>query len=201
MSDASAPSLIWKGSTSDLFNNWSSSTITSNVPVESSLLIMPSGRKLTLPFTAITNSWRSCSPRLSKSLLWAGSKTTCVSPKRSRKSINMTCPWSRRLWTQPIKVTVVFACEAFSSPQLWVLCHSNSPNWFISEPRVKNWKFLIGHGKRTTHKNYPSLREKTIHCLLNLYYKSGTMLYNNVACKANLYNLRQKRIYLNQGGN
>src|SRR5471030_2011823 len=41
-------------------------------------------------------------------------------PVRSRRSMKMTAPWSRRRWHQPIRTTVLPVSEARSSPHIWV---------------------------------------------------------------------------------
>src|SRR5262245_35162206 len=45
-------------------------------------------------------------------------------PSRSRKSIKISPPWSRRRCTQPISTTCCKACSRRNSPQRWVRCNS-----------------------------------------------------------------------------
>ena len=67
--------------------------------------LVPSGRLRTRPVMLNTYSLRDWSAKAKASGV-SGSNTTCTMPSRSRKSMNITPPWSRRRCTQPLTVTV-----------------------------------------------------------------------------------------------
>ncbi|CFW48203.1 Uncharacterised protein [Bordetella pertussis] len=66
---------------------------------------MPSGRRRTRPVMLMQNSLRRRSA-VPKASALSGSNTICARPVRSRRSMKMTPPWSRRRFTQPYRVTV-----------------------------------------------------------------------------------------------
>ena len=70
-----------------------------------SAFTVPSGRRRTLPVTCSTNSLRTRSA-VAKVSARSGSQTTCARPSRSRRSMKITPPWSRRRCAQPQRVTV-----------------------------------------------------------------------------------------------
>ena len=101
---------------------------------------IPSGRRRTRPLTAIQYSarrrwacWWVCG-------LISGSKTTWVIPSRSLRSIKITPPWSRRLNTQPIRVTSWPRWVVLNSPQWWVRFQSPKRSIFsMSFPLPCRW--------------------------------------------------------------
>ena len=114
-------SSIWKGGVTEVLSTSSSLTRTSMRPVASFSLSWPSGRSRTVPVTLMGHSermvsaaWKAVPPECS------GSKETCVTPARSRRSTKIRPPWSRRCQTQPVSVTVWPMFSARSSPQVWV---------------------------------------------------------------------------------
>src|SRR5262244_1079339 len=74
-------------------------------------------RLATLPRTPMHHSSRRLPASSCASGSMSGSKTTWVSPWRSRRSMNTAPPWSRRFWTQPRRTTVSPTFLAVSSPQ------------------------------------------------------------------------------------
>src|SRR5438270_7785193 len=113
-------SLGENGGSLDSLSSLSSSTVTSTSPVAIFLLIVSASRRRTFPIAAITYSERralafSCTAGLA--LL---SKTSCVIPLRSRTSIKITLPRSRRRLTQPSKTTCDPVCSGRSSPHMHV---------------------------------------------------------------------------------
>ena len=79
-------------------------------------LINNASTNITLQTTFNTNSLRIDSATLNVSFV-SGLTTICAIPSRSRRSIKMTPPWSRRRCAQPHKVTVSPICVLFKSPQ------------------------------------------------------------------------------------
>ena len=77
----------------------------STLPEARLALAVPAGRARTSPVMLTTNSLRRLSAT-AKSSGASGSQTTCTSPSRSRRSMKITPPWSRRRCTQPATVTV-----------------------------------------------------------------------------------------------
>ena len=77
---------------------------------------VPAGRARTLPTTFRQNSLRTPSAVLNISAR-SGSQTICTRPSRSRRSMKMTPPWSRRRWAQPISVTVWSSSFSLTRPQ------------------------------------------------------------------------------------
>ncbi len=77
-------------------------------------------RLATVPWMPMHHSRRSVPARAWASGSMSGSKTTWVSPWRSRRSMNTAPPWSRRFWTQPKRTTVLPTSLPVSSPQEWV---------------------------------------------------------------------------------
>jgi hypothetical protein len=75
-----------------------------------------SGRGSTSPRTRITSSARSDCESLAASPHSSGRKTIWVRPSRSRRSMKITPPWSRVVWTQPIRVTD----EPTSELRIWL---------------------------------------------------------------------------------
>src|SRR6188474_936524 len=95
-----------KGGVTAGFRISSSCASTSISPLFRLELIVPSGRRRTTPVTRSTNSLRTRSA-VAKVSLRSGSLTTCTSPSRSRRSMKITPPWSRRRWAQPKRVTAL----------------------------------------------------------------------------------------------
>jgi flagellar hook-basal body protein len=77
---------------------------------------VPSGRARTLHKIFNTNSLRTDSA-MAKASFVSGSITIWAMPSRSRKSINITPPWSRRRCAQPQRVTVCPISSRFNWPQ------------------------------------------------------------------------------------
>ena len=76
-------------------------TCSSISPVGSAGLTCPASRRTTRPATLTTCSERSRSAAAKASPLVSGWKTSCSSPERSRRSMKIRPPWSRRRCTQP----------------------------------------------------------------------------------------------------
>ena len=74
-------------------------------------------RAETSPTTAITYSERTWSARAWASSETSGRATTWHSPSRSRRSMKITPPRSRRFAAQPMRVTVFPTWSSRSSPQ------------------------------------------------------------------------------------
>src|SRR6267143_5071581 len=94
-------------------------TCTSTSPV-GSLGFTFAPRETTFPRTPTQYSRRSSWARSCSSLPASSSKTTWVRPARSRRSMTTAPPWSRRLCTQPKRITSLPTSLAVSSPQVWV---------------------------------------------------------------------------------
>ena len=77
-------------------------------------------RRITRPSTATTNSDRSSSAFACASGFCSLLKTICAIPARSRRSMKISWPRSRRRCTQPISTTSFSASAARSSPQYFV---------------------------------------------------------------------------------
>ncbi len=131
VSDASTAPSIWKGGTSVLLRTFSSFAMSSIAPVGILLLSCPLSRSDTLPFTAITHSFRKMCAFSWLSFSICGSNTIWVIPSLSLRSIKMRLPRSRRLFTQPIKRASFPSSSALKPPQSWLLFHSPSVSIFI----------------------------------------------------------------------
>ena len=81
---------------------------------------MPSGRIRTSPRTRTTHSARRSCATPCASVASSGWKTTCTEPSRSRRSMNVTPPWSRRCATHPHRTTSRPASAPRSSPHACV---------------------------------------------------------------------------------
>src|SRR5579883_2787137 len=81
-------------------------------------------RETTLPATPMQNSLRRFPASSWASLSTSGPKTTWVMPSRSRRSMKMRPPWSRRFWTQPISTTWRPRSEARRALFPWVRLRS-----------------------------------------------------------------------------
>src|SRR5512137_921456 len=77
-------------------------------------------RETTLPRMPTQYSSRSFSATSWTSGRTSSSKTTWVTPARSRMSMKTAPPWSRRLLTQPKRTTSLPMSSFVSWPQLWV---------------------------------------------------------------------------------
>ncbi len=77
----------------------------------------PFCRFKTFPFTAITNSDRSSSAVLVRRRIDLRVEHNLRDPARSRRSIKINCPRSRRRCTQPINTTSLSASAARNAPQ------------------------------------------------------------------------------------
>ncbi len=103
-SPPSVSSSIVNGGTSDLLRISSFSTLISILPV--GILGFLDSRSITFPFTFITNSLPSFFTCFISSVSHIdSSKTNCVIPYLSRKSIQIIEPLSRIRCTQPLKTT------------------------------------------------------------------------------------------------
>jgi hypothetical protein len=92
--------------------------MTSTSPVGIFGLFVPAGRCRTLPVMRTTHSLRNEAARSNSSFGKSdGSKTLCVRPSRSRTSMKIKPPRSRREWTQPSSVTIWPICAGRSSLQ------------------------------------------------------------------------------------
>src|SRR6476660_9653208 len=76
---------------------------------------------MTWPVTETTHSLRSVWAAVWISRFRSALNTTCVSPVRSRRSMNITMPWSRRPCTHPCKTTVWPTFALVNSPHRCVL--------------------------------------------------------------------------------
>ena len=90
------------------------------MPVASRSLIDSAGRARTLPFTCSTVSLRRCSATAKASGLKSGSTVICTVPLRSRRSMKITPPWSRRRSTQPQSCTSWPVASWRRSPHPWL---------------------------------------------------------------------------------
>ena len=116
-------SLGRKGNCCETFRMRSSSATNSISPVPMFLLMVCASRFFTVPVTATTYSLRRVSALAWTSLLEA-SKTTWVTPVRSRTSIKINWPRSRRLFTHPMMVAREPASVARRAPHIWERCKS-----------------------------------------------------------------------------
>ena len=92
-------------------------TSSSISPVARFGLTLPASRRTTCPAAEITCSGRSRSAAACASpRAVSGWKTSCTSPVRSRRSMKISPPWSRRRCTQPATRTVSPTRAASSSP-------------------------------------------------------------------------------------
>src|SRR5688572_24301437 len=107
------------GGVFDSLRTVSVDTTTSTSPVSSLALAVSAERRRTVPCTPMTNSDRS---RLALAIAcWSSlSNTTCVTPPRSRTSMNSSPPRSRTRWTHPSRVTLAPTSEERNAPQVWV---------------------------------------------------------------------------------
>ena len=80
----------------------------------------PRVERATEPVTRTTSSAPRRWPSRAPSAAASGWNTTCTAPSRSRRSMNVTPPWSRRRATQPQRVTSVPASPGRSSPHACV---------------------------------------------------------------------------------
>ncbi len=77
-------------------------------------------RETTLPRMPTQYSRRSFSATSWTSGRTSSSNTTWVTPARSRMSMKIAPPWSRRLFTQPKRTTSLPMSSWVNWPQLWV---------------------------------------------------------------------------------
>ena len=121
-------------------------TATSTSPVAIFTLLVRAGRWRTLPVMATTHSLRNDAARSKISFGKSdGSKTVWVRPSRSRMSMKIKPPRSRREWTQPHKVTVCPTCAGRSSlqwcvrfiPAIWWGESPLDPYSFSTEVRAR----------------------------------------------------------------
>ena len=101
----------WRGSGSR-----PAATRTSTSPLGRFGLTVSGERATTSPRAASTYSGRTCSASACASATRDGSKTSCTTPLRSRRSMKMRLPWSRRRATQPARRTSRPTSAARSSP-------------------------------------------------------------------------------------
>ncbi len=112
-----------------------------------------SGRRLrTVPLTCTTYSLRIPAASACASGVWLASTTTCVVPHRSRRSMKIRPPCSRRRLTHPASVTSWPTCSGRSSPLLCVFNISTSLPLFSmiqAAPgvRTKNRPAFVAGGK------------------------------------------------------
>jgi hypothetical protein len=90
---------------------------TSTAPVASLGFTVSGERRATSPTTATTYSLRTRSAAEWASFDTSGRATTWQIPSRSRTSMKMTPPRSRRVAAQPMSVTVFPTCSSRSAPQ------------------------------------------------------------------------------------
>ncbi len=109
----------WNGGVTDGFSTRISCARISISPDFIVGLTVPSGRLRTTPRTSTQYSLRSDSAVANVSAR-SGSQTICAMPSRSRRSMKMTPPWSRRRCTQPSSTTGCASCSAVTRPQYWV---------------------------------------------------------------------------------
>ena len=107
-------------------------------------MTVPSGRGRTVPVTATQNSLRSVSA-IAKVAARSGSQTTCTRPSRSRRSMKMTPPWSRRRWTQPVSVDGLGEEAAVDETAVVGAFHGSSP----CGCSVVDREFAAGAGSRS----------------------------------------------------
>ena len=104
------------GGVSDSASVSASATSSSISPVSSFGLTLPSSRRTTVPVADTTCSGRSRSASAWASAAVSGWKTSWTIPERSRRSMKISPPWSRRRCTQPATRTVESTSPARSSP-------------------------------------------------------------------------------------
>ena len=154
-SEVSSWSSIWKGGVLEVFRTSILVQSTSTSPVARLGLVCPSMRWRTSPSTRMGHSGRTVSAAAKTSGEHrSGSKNICVRPSRSRRSMKMRPPKSRRARTQPVSVTLWPMLSARSSPQVWV-CREKvlmgSP-FVVSPPRARTgglWQTVRGRRQRT----------------------------------------------------
>ncbi len=117
LSSTSISSETSKGGVRDLFRTTILVAESSTVPVGSSGFSAP-GRRLTIfPVICTTHSDRRLPASSWAASEYSGLKTTWSSPERSRRSIKIRLPWSRRRWTQPATVMSDPTVDSRGSPQ------------------------------------------------------------------------------------
>ncbi len=87
------------------------------MPVAIFAFTVSADRFATSPTTAITYSFRTRSAATWASFETSGRATTWQIPSRSRRSMKITPPRSRRVAAQPMRVTVRPTCAWVSDPQ------------------------------------------------------------------------------------
>ncbi len=115
-SSTSSPSSIEKGGVGDSARRSAPATDSSISPVAILGLTVPSSRRTTSPSTLSTCSERSVPASACASGDVSGWKTSWSTPLRSRRSMKIRPPRSRRRATQPATRTVSPARWASSSP-------------------------------------------------------------------------------------
>jgi hypothetical protein len=116
-SSTSVSSSSGKGGGLATFRMRSSRTTTSTSPVASFGFTASGSRGSTRPTTQSTHSFRIACARSCASGAVSGLKTIWPRPSRSRRSMKITPPWSRRRCTQPQSTTSLPTCSRRSSPQ------------------------------------------------------------------------------------
>ena len=115
-SSTSSPSSIGNGGVGDSASRSAPETDSSISPVAIFGLTVPSSRRTTSPSTLITCSERSVPASACASAAVSGWKTSWRTPLRSRRSMKISPPRSRRRATQPATRTRSPARCASSSP-------------------------------------------------------------------------------------
>ncbi len=143
-SSGSTPSFwspISNGGSLDLERSSACVTRTSISPVGLASTAVPSTLALTVPSMSTHDSREKVAmvdwiPSLSApSGRSSGSKTTCVMPYLSARSMKATPPWSLENLTQPSRQTLFPMSENLSSPQVFVLL-IEVPQFIITEARL-----------------------------------------------------------------
>src|SRR5438094_603519 len=94
-----------------------SEATTSTSPVGMRGFSAPGRRRATLPSTRTTYSERKSDAFVCACGAWAGLNTTWIAPQRSRRSMKINPPWSRRRATQPYSSSSRPSSDARSEPQ------------------------------------------------------------------------------------
>src|SRR5512137_218084 len=105
-------------------------------------------RETTLPRMPTQYSSRTFSATSCTSGRTSSSKTTWVTPTRSRRSMKTAPPWSRRLLTQPKRTTSLPMSSFVSWPQLWVRFSSEMKRATRASRRDPRGTLLGNTGRR-----------------------------------------------------
>ncbi len=126
----------WNGGVTLGFSTSSSWQRISTLPLVRLALSVPPGRARTRPVTFRQYSLRTSSAT-AKVAARSGSQTTCTRPSRSRRSMKITPPWSRRRCAQPISVIVWPRSASLTRPQYVVLIAFTPDSSVLGRGRIR----------------------------------------------------------------